>query len=44
MGWEGEEVHRGCQWGNLREGDNLEDRGVDGSVMWRHGLDRSGLG
>ena len=24
------EVHTECWWGNLREGDNLEDPGVDG--------------
>ena len=29
-------------WGNLGEGDNLEDPGVDGSSgsgVWGHGLD-----
>jgi hypothetical protein len=43
-------------WGNLREGDHLEDSGVDGRVIlkciietWNgwgggHGLDRSGSG
>jgi hypothetical protein len=28
------EVHTECWWGNLREGDHLEDRGVD----WRRVL------
>jgi hypothetical protein len=27
------EVHTGLQWGNLREGDHLEDRGVDGRII-----------
>jgi hypothetical protein len=26
-------VHRGFQWGNLRERDNLEDPGVDGRII-----------
>ena len=58
--WEGHvactgEVHTWFMWGNLREGDHLEDSGVDGRVIlkciietWngggRHGLDRSGSG
>jgi hypothetical protein len=31
----GEEVHRGFWWGILREGNHLEDPGVDGRVILR---------
>jgi hypothetical protein len=43
-------VHTGLQWRNLREGDHLQDPGVDGRIIliWiferlggGHGLDRS---
>ena len=43
----------GFWWGNLREGDNLKDPGVDGRKIlrwilekcdWGHGLDRSDSG
>ena len=27
------EVHTGLWWGNLREGDHLEDSGVDGKIV-----------
>jgi hypothetical protein len=27
------EVHTVFKWGNLREGDHLEDRGVDGTII-----------
>jgi hypothetical protein len=27
------EVHTGVWWGDLREGDHLEDRGVDGRII-----------
>jgi hypothetical protein len=44
----GEEVYVGFWWGNLREGDHLEDAGVDLKIILRwifrksnggHGLD-----
>jgi hypothetical protein len=40
------EVHTGFKWGNLREGDHLEDPGVDGRIIlerilekWYEGVD-----
>jgi hypothetical protein len=51
--WGREEVHTGLYWGNLREGDHLEDPGEDGRIILKwifkrldggHGLDQSGLG
>jgi hypothetical protein len=27
------EVHTGFWWGDLREGDHLEDRGIDGRII-----------
>jgi hypothetical protein len=42
------EVHTGFWWGDPREGNDLEDLGVDGRIilkwivkrgMWKHGLD-----
>jgi hypothetical protein len=46
--WGRREVCRGFWWGNLREGDHMEDPGIDGMIMLRwifrkldggHGLD-----
>jgi hypothetical protein len=31
----GEEVYTGFWWGNLREGEHLEDPGVDGRIILR---------
>jgi hypothetical protein len=48
-----EEVYTGFWWGNPREGNHLEDQGVDGRIIlrwicrkwdWGYGLDRSGSG
>ena len=36
--WGRGEVHTGFWWGNLRERDNLEDRGVDGRIILRQAL------
>jgi len=33
--WEREEEYTGFWWGNLREQDHLEDRGVDGRIILR---------
>jgi hypothetical protein len=46
-------VYRGFGWGNLREGEHLEDPGIDGKIILRwifrkldvdHGLNRAGSG
>ena len=51
--WGRVEVHTEFSWGNLREGDHLEDPGLDermilnaslGSGMWEFRLDRAGSG
>ena len=46
-------MHKGFQWGNLREIDHLEDSGINGRIILKrisekcdggHGLAQSGLG
>jgi hypothetical protein len=41
---EGEEVHTGFWWGNLREGDHLKDPGVDGRIILEWIFERLGVG
>jgi hypothetical protein len=31
--WGTGEVHTGCWWGDMREGDHLEDSGIDGRII-----------
>jgi hypothetical protein len=48
------EAHAGLWWGNLREGDHVEDSSLDERIILKwifekwieveHGLDRSGCG
>jgi len=46
--WETGEMHTGFCWGNLRERDDMEDKGIDGRTILKwifskwvgeHGLD-----
>ena len=42
--WETGEVHTGFWWGNLREGEHLEDLGADGEDNVKIGLQEVGWG
>jgi len=39
-----EEVHALFLWGNLREGDHMEDPGVDGRIIFKMDLQEVGCG
>jgi hypothetical protein len=42
--WGRGEVHTGLSLGNLREGDHLEDPGVDGRIILKWIFERLGVG
>ena len=38
--WRRGEVHTGLSWGNLREGDHLDDPGVDERIILKQIFER----
>jgi hypothetical protein len=42
--WGRAEVHTGLWWGNLREGDHLEDPSVDRRIILKWIFERLGVG
>jgi hypothetical protein len=45
MGAERGEMHTGYSWGNLMEGENLENAGIDGRIIlkWIFGKENEGM-
>ena len=37
-------MHNGFRWGDLREGDHLEDLGIDGTIILKWISSESGMG